>query len=251
MMDSTKRFSDRVESYKRFRPSYTTEVIDYIFSGFGLLRDSTIADVGSGTGIFTEKLIGRCKRVYAVEPNREMRIAAEEKLSSFESYVSVAGTSEDTSLDDTSVDAITVAQAFHWFNIDKTRTEFRRVLKKDSFVFLIWNNRISNTPFLKAYNEILLERIPEYKVVDHKNVTEDIIRDFLVRDYSKVSFPNNQVFDLEGVLGRLNSSSYTPKQESNEYVLIEKDIKNAFQKYSSNGLVSFNYMTEVYSGKIT
>jgi len=250
-MNNTERFSDRVDNYQKFRPSYTDETINYIIGNFGLSKDSVIADIGSGTGIFTEKLLANFKFVYAVEPNQEMRIAAYKRLSSFKSYKSINGTSEVTTLNAKSLNGITVAQAFHWFNIEKTREEFRRVLKDEAFVFLIWNNRISNTPFLRAYEEILVDKIPEYTVVNHKNISEDIIKSFLIRDYSKVVFQNNQVFDLEGVLGRLSSSSYTPKENTKEYGIIKELIVKAFEQYSENGAISFNYNTEIYSGKIT
>jgi ubiquinone/menaquinone biosynthesis C-methylase UbiE len=251
MKDNTKRFSDRVDNYQRFRPSYTDETIDCIFNNFGLSKQSVLADIGSGTGIFTEKILKRCKKVYAVEPNTEMRTAAEKRLSINKSFQSINGTSENTTLDNESIDAITVAQAFHWFNIGDTKKEFKRILKKNSVVFLIWNNRVTNTPFLKEYEEILVNKIPEYTVVNHNNITEDLIKAFLIRDYSKVIFRNNQIFDLEGVLGRLSSSSYTPKQDTKEYEIIKAEIVKMFNQYSTDGVISFNYNTEIYSGKIT
>jgi ubiquinone/menaquinone biosynthesis C-methylase UbiE len=251
IMNNTERFSDRVDNYQKYRPSYTDETIDYIFNNFGLSNDSVIADIGSGTRIFTEKLLKRCKKVYAVEPNPEMRIAADKKLSPYKTYESINGTSENTTLDDKSLNGITVAQAFHWFNIEKTKEEFKRILKKDGYIFLIWNKRVSNTPFLSTYEKILIENIPEYSVVTHNNINEDIIKGFLTKDYSKASFSNNQVFDLKGVLGRLNSSSYTPKENTKEYGLIKVLISKAFTQYSENGFISFNYNTEIYSGKIT
>jgi ubiquinone/menaquinone biosynthesis C-methylase UbiE len=249
-MDNTERFSNRADTYEKFRPSYTDEAVDYIFGNFGFSKDSVIADVGSGTGIFTEKVLPKCKFVYAVEPNLEMRTVADKRLSSYKSYRSVIGTSEKTTLDDTSQDAITVAQAFHWFNIEKTKREFARILKKDAFVFLIWNNRIADTPFLREYENILLTKVPEYKVVNHNNITEDIIKNFLIRDYSKAVFPNNQIFNLEGVLGRLKSSSYTPDENTKEYGILKELLVKAFNRYSENGVISFNYNTEIYAGKI-
>ena len=251
MKDNTKRFSDRVDNYQRFRPSYTDETIDYISNNFGLSKQSVLADIGSGTGIFTEKILPRCKKVYAIEPNTEMRTAAEKRLSMNKSFQSINGTSENTTLDNESIDAITVAQAFHWFNIEETKKEFNRILKKDAVVFLIWNNRVTNTSFLKAYEEILVNKIPEYTVVNHNNITVDIIKAFLIRDYSKVIFKNNQIFDLEGVLGRLSSSSYTPKKDTKEYEIIKAEIVKIFNQYSTDGVISFNYNTEIYSWKIT
>jgi len=251
MKDNTKRFSDRVDNYQNYRPSYTSEVVNYIFCNFGLSKDSVFADIGSGTGIFTEKLLQRCKAVFAVEPNQEMRNASDINLSSYRGYKSINGTSENTTLNANSIDTITVAQAFHWFNIDATRKEFKRILKCDGYVFLIWNKRVTDTPFLNAYENILNNKISEYREVNHNNITHEIIKTFLIRDYSEAIFLNNQVFTLEGVLGRLNSSSYTPKKDTNEYQILENEIVKAFNQFSTNGKVSFNYNTEIYAGKIT
>lgn len=124
-----------------------------------------------------------------------------------------------------------------------------RILKKDAYIFLIWNKRLINTPFLDAYEKILFDKIQEYKVVNHKNISEEIIKEFLEKDYSKRTFNNNQKFDLDGVLGRLSSSSYTPKHNTNEYKTIEKEIAKTFEKYSINNTIMFNYDTEIYSGR--
>ena len=175
-MDNTKRFSDRVDNYDKYRPSYTNEAISYIFNEFNLTNESVIADIGSGTGIFTEKIIPNSNLVYGVEPNTEMRSIAELKLGKYRSFKSIDGTSDKTTIDANSIDAITVAQAFHWFDIESTKKEFIRILKKDAYVFLIWNKRLINTPFLEAYERILFDKIPEYKVVNHKNISEEIIK---------------------------------------------------------------------------
>jgi ubiquinone/menaquinone biosynthesis C-methylase UbiE len=251
MKDNTKRFSDRVDIYQKYRPSYPNEVVNYIFDKFGLCESSIIADVGSGTGMFTELLLGKCSKVYAVEPNNEMRYAADSRLLTYTSYNSVNGTSENTTLASKSIDGITVAQAFHWFNINTTRQEFTRILKDNKYVFLIWNDRTTNTPFLIEYENILKSKIPEYNEVNHKNITPEIMKGFLIRDYTEISFQNNQLFTLDGVLGRLQSSSYTPKTDSNEYRVVESEIIKAFNHFSDHGVISFNYNTVVYAGKIT
>ncbi len=251
MIDNTMRFSDRVDNYQKFRPSYTSETVDYIFNNFGLSQNSSLADIGSGTGIFTETLLPRCKTVFAVEPNPEMRKAADKRLSSYTSYKAVNGTSEKTSLRENAVDGITAAQAFHWFNIEETKKEFNRILRNDGYVFLIWNKRIANTAFLQAYEKILTRSIPDYSELNHNNITPEIMKAFLINNYEEAVFKNKQIFTLDGVLGRVSSSSYTPKQETEEFKMIEKEIVKAFNQYSAGGLIEFNYNTVVYSGKIT
>src|SRR6266436_8813720 len=111
MTDSTQRFSDRVENYIRYRPSYPPEVLETLRVECRLSPAATVADIASGSGIFTRLLLENGNRVYGVEPNREMREAAERLLAGFPSFTSVAGTAEATSLADQSVDFATAAQA--------------------------------------------------------------------------------------------------------------------------------------------
>lgn len=132
-----------------------------------LIKNSIVGDVGSGTGILSSLLIDKVKRLYCVEPNDEMRNYANKSLSDFDNFISINAKSESTTLDDNSLDAITVAQAFHWFDIEKTKIEFNRVLKPNYNVFLLWNNRISNTPFLREYDQILKSLSIDYKSVNH------------------------------------------------------------------------------------
>src|ERR1700751_2712080 len=127
--NSTQRFSDRVENYIRYRPSYPPQVLETLRAECGLTRDSTIADIASGTGIFSRLLLDNGNRVCGVEPNREMREAAERLLAGFPRFISVSGTAEATTLADRSVDFATAAQAAHWFDLPKARKEFARILK--------------------------------------------------------------------------------------------------------------------------
>src|SRR5271154_1515768 len=129
VQDPTARFSSRVEKYVRYRPSYPKEVVALLGKQCGLTAESVIADVASGTGIFTRLLLENGNRVFGVEPNAEMRRAGEEYLAAFPRFTSVAGTAEATTLPDHSVDIVTAAQAAHWFDRAKARREFVRILK--------------------------------------------------------------------------------------------------------------------------
>src|SRR3954471_5425717 len=116
VQDSTRRFSSRVGNYVRYRPSYPLAVLDLLKAECSLTERSVIADIASGTGIFTRMLLENGNRVLGVEPNGEMRLAAEEFLRSYSNFTSVAGSAESTSLADHSVDLVTAAQAAHWFD---------------------------------------------------------------------------------------------------------------------------------------
>ena len=249
MSDNTKRFSDRVDNYIKYRPSYPLEAVDYIFKSFNLTNESSIADIGSGTGILTKLLAPRCAAVYAVEPNTEMRLAAERLLKDIKSFISVDGTAEETELKDKSVDCVIAAQAFHWFDRQKVKPEFGRILKDNGRVILIWNKRKLSTDFQINYEEIIKNDIPEYKQVNHHQITPEIIRGFMPVEYKLEKFSYTQRFDWNGMIGRLQSSSYCPKPETGTFKRIEAKLRIIFDKYQTGGTVPFIYETEVYSGK--
>lgn len=249
-MENTKRFSDRVENYVKYRPGYPDEMIGYLLEK-GVGPDSILCDIGAGTGILSRQLVDMVGELYAVEPNDEMRRYAEESLTGYSNYHSIPSSAENTGLDDSSFDAVTVAQAFHWFDREKCKAEFRRILKPEGLVFLIWNNRINNTPFLEGYDELLYRLGTDYASVNHQNLTDDVIGRFMDRNYEKTVFDNFQNFDLEGFLGRVFSCSYTPNEDHPDYQIFHSELIDLFNRHQEEGSVRFNYRTEVYCGNMT
>ena len=154
--DSIQRFSDRVDSYAKYRPTYPPEVLRCLQDQMGLAPEMIVADVGAGTGLLTERFLHNGNTVYAVEPNEGMRKAAEAALNQYPNLRAVDGRSEATTLPDGSVDLVTAAQAFHWFEPVATRAEFVRILRPPCWVALIWNDRRDTaTPFMTAYRQML------------------------------------------------------------------------------------------------
>ena len=247
--DSKRRFSGRVENYARYRPGYPDELVRYLTEK-GIGSGSIVCDIGAGTGLLSRILIDIAGRVIAVEPNRDMLDAADRSLSAFGNYKSLPGSGENTLMEDGSVDAITVAQAFHWFDREKCKKEFKRILKPGGTVFLIRNNRIKNTPFLKEYDDLLYRFGTDYRTVNHQNLTDEIFEDFCGRNYEKKEFENFQEFGLEGFLGRVFSSSYTPSPGHPDYQAFLKELHRLFAEHQENATVRFNYRTEVYYGNM-
>ena len=142
-MNYTKRFDGKGEIYAKARPKYAPGLFDYLKSTLKIPAGSVFADIGSGTGIFTGQLLDCGYRVYAVEPSEDMRKKAEEKLSHNKDFISVDGNDADMKLPRGSVDHITAAQAFHWFDAEAFRAECRRVLKPGGKVIIIYNSRVN------------------------------------------------------------------------------------------------------------
>jgi len=250
--DSTKRFSSRVENYIKYRPSYPPEIIGLLRAECGLARASVVADVGFGTGLLTRLFLENGNTAFGVEPNPDMRAAGERLLGGFPGFKSIVGTAEATTLGDESVDIVVSGQAFHWFDREPARREFVRILKPAGWVALIWNDRkTSSKPFLQDYERLLNTFARDYSVVNHSNVDPDAIQSFFDPGrFTLASFPNQQVFDFEGLFGRLMSSSYAPEPGNPKHEPMVTDLAALFQTYEKNGTVSFEYDTLVYYGQL-
>lgn len=251
-MNSKERFSDRVDSYVKYRPSYPVAAIDYLYDVIGVERESTIADIGAGTGIFAELLVERGNTVIGVEPNTEMREVAVATLAEEPNFKVSAGSAEETGLPDHSVDYITCAQAFHWFDQQATQTEFKRILRAEGKVILIWNSRLTTgTPFLEQYEQLLRDYGTDYTKVNHKNVSPEKLQPFFKKDTMELAkFGNRQVFDWEGLAGRLHSSSYVPTSDHPKYNDMIEQLKLIFEQNQQEGVVFFDYETEVFWGEV-
>jgi SAM-dependent methyltransferase len=252
MINPTLRFSNRVENYVKYRPGYPTAILATLSKECGLTAKSLIADIGSGTGILSEIFLKNRNQVFGVEPNREMRDTGEKLLRIYSQFTSVNGTAETTTLPDSSVDFVTAGQAFHWFDRERARKEFGRILKPNGWVALIWNERLTDTsPFLRAYESLLQQYGTDYVAVDHRNIDADAITAFFAPgSFVLRKFENQQVFDYDGLKGRLLSSSYAPELDHPNHRPMLDTLLVLFDKNQIDGKVSFDYRTLLYFGRL-
>ena len=250
--NATSRFSDRVENYVRYRPGYPPEILPVLSAECGLTRDHIVADIASGTGIWTRTLLENGNPVYAVEPNVDMRQAGDRLLANFSRFTSVAGSAEATTLRDASVDVVTAAQAAHWFDRPRTRREFLRILKPQGWLVLLWNERLTDsTSFLREYEQLLLDYGTDYADVRHERTTDAVNEFFDPAPYRERTFPMRQEFDYAGLEGRLLSSSYAPGPEHPKHAPMLQELKTIFNAHVAGGQVAFDYTTRVYFGRLT
>lgn len=250
-MESTQRFSVRVENYVRYRPGYPREILKLLRERYGLTRDSEIADVGSGTGALAQMFLENGNRVCGVEPNAEMRRAGERLLAAFPRFTSVEATAEATTLPDRSADFVTAGQAFHWFDPGSAWREFGRILKPRGLVVLVWNaRRKERTGFPGAYERLLETHGTDYAEVDHgRRGSAGKIRDFFApMPVEEWTFGNAQRLDLAGLKGRVLSSSYVPAEGEPGCAEMLADLEDVFSRYQDGGAVIVRYDTQVYVG---
>jgi SAM-dependent methyltransferase len=250
--DHTGRFSTRVADYVKYRPGYPPTVLRLLEEECGLDPASIVADVGSGTGILSELFLRNGNRVYGVEPNREMREAGERLLASYTNFVSVDGRAEATTLDDASVNFVTAGQAFHWFDPPHARREFMRILQPGGWVVTVWNDRrTGGTPFLEEYERLLLEYGTDYKEVSVKYAEESMLAALYGPSEMRTkSFDNEQVFDFDGLRGRLTSASYTPEPGHQNFDPLMRELEALFRRHERDGRVVVAYDTKVFYGRL-
>jgi SAM-dependent methyltransferase len=253
MLSSTQRFSDRVDFYVRARPKYPPALLQFFQTELKLSPADVVADIGSGTGILTELFVRNTNPVYAVEPNAPMRQAAEAQLGTFANFHSVNGTAENTTLKDASMNFITAAQAFHWFDPIRARAEFQRILKPNGIVALIWNERKHDSPFMQAYDQLVEKYRTESARRPHLSDPngDRNIQIFFAPDGNRFfSMENPQTLDRPGLIDRIISSSYMPLPTDPRHTNVLKDIGTLFDAHQQNQTVQIQQETRIYHGQL-
>jgi len=249
--NSTTRFSNRVDDYVKYRPHYPTAIIDYLKTQYQLTGKESIADVGAGTGISSALFLNAGYPVTAIEPNPEMREKSIDLLKHYPHFKALDGTAEHTGLAAESMDILVAGQAFHWFDAASTKPEFKRILKPTGIVVLVWNERKIESPFEQEYDRLILKHARDYVQVHHRNIEpSDLAAFFSPEKMHTAAFENHQVFDFDGLKGRLASSSYMPASRESGYDEMVQELQLLFDRYAQAGNIRIQYVTKVYSGRL-
>lgn len=251
--DPRERFSSRVDNYVRYRPSYPAAVVKAIADRCSGAGQARVADIGCGTGIFARALLDGGFRVWGIEPNAEMRGAAERLLGECENFDSVDGSAAATTLPDGSVDVVSAAQAYHWFAGDATRAEWARILRPGGLAALVWNVRdTARSDFMREYEELLRRYGLDYVAVSHEGVGDTELEHlFGHSSYERIVCPNSQFFDLKGLVGRVESASYAPEPGHPLHAPLLAGLADLFERAESDGRVEFVYETRLFVGPLS
>lgn len=251
--DPTRRFSDRVDDYRRFRPGYPAALIEWLRTEHGVQPGWLAADIGAGTGISTRLLLDAGLRVIAVEPNAPMREAADAWLGNAPGYRSVDATAEATNLPDHSLDLVTSAQAFHWFDPAATRREWSRILKPGGLVAQYANcRRLTGTPFLEGYEQLLLDHGIDYISVSERYPDDQRMRDWFGDGWrGSARFANPERIDFDTLKGRVLSSSYVARPGHPAYEPMIAALRELFDATAVDGKIGFDYDTVIHVGTLS
>ncbi len=246
------RFTDLVADYVRYRPDYPAALFDFLGTRAQLGPQAVVADVGSGTGIFSTQLLERGATVFAVEPNAAMRTAAESRLGTQPRFISIEGNSAATGLVDGTITLITCAQAFHWFEPADARREFWRISRPEAQWALVWNSAPDQLDALnQEFERIKLAYGTDFVEIRHQGgrARQQIEIFFGPGKFERFSFPHSQLLDRAGLRGRMLSSSYAPQVGHPKHVPMLQDLDRAFDAHQRDGLVRLDYETELYLGR--
>lgn len=248
--DNTSLFSGRVQNYIKYRPTYPASLLDLLAEKCGLTPASIIADVGSGTGILTEMLLKNGNPVFAIEPNAEMRSAAEKLLGRYPNFTSVGAGAEATTIRSQSVDHVTAAQSFHWFDHPAARMEFTRILKPGGWVVLVWNVPRADTPFEKEYNEFW--HVNLRGAHEARDGYEALTKPFFGGNhFDQVKLEGvPQVMNRDEFIGRILSVSAAIQPDEHGYEVFIQKVHEMFERHQQNDLVTISYTTEVFFGHL-
>lgn len=251
-LHSTERFGDRVADYVRYRPDYPPALLAWLQREHGATPDWRIADVGAGTGISSKLFLDAGYTVTAVEPNAAMRAAAVAWLGDQPRFAAVDGRADATGLPDASVELVTVAQAFHWFDPGSTRREFARILRHGGLAAIFWNSRrLDGTPFLVGYEALLQRYGTDYTSVAERYADDATMRAWFGAGWrGNAHFEHKQLLDFDGLRGRLMSSSYAPQAGHPQHAPMLAALRELFDRCQQGGRVSFDYDTRIIAGTL-
>lgn len=254
-LSTTERFSTRAEHYARARPGYPAVILDELLRRGAWSAEALVADVGSGTGLLARLFLNGGSVVVGVEPNGAMRVAGDRELQSFREggqFHSVNGTAEATTLASESVDLVVCGQAAHWFDAPRARKKFRRVLKPQGWLALIWNDwRHSSQPLALAYLA-LIEHHATHQTSSEARVSQELVTPFFgPGPFSGFRAPNAHHYTRESWISRALSVSYLPEMGTPEAVELLQQLGEMFDGHQKDGLVELEYETHVFLGRLS
>jgi SAM-dependent methyltransferase len=229
-------FSRDAGSYERARPGYPDAALEWLTERLGLGEGKTVVDLAAGTGKLTRLLARTGARVVAVEPIAEMRalIAPPAEV--------VEGTAEAMPLEDASADAVTVAQAFHWFDFEPALAEIRRVLRPGGHLALIWNARRPDDPLHQAIDPLIEPHRADTPSHRSQPWREALERSDLFGPIEERDFDNPQKLDAEALADRVASISFIATLADDE----REQVLDAVRELAADGPVTFGQRTDVH-----
>jgi SAM-dependent methyltransferase len=248
----TERFSSRVEAYRRYRSPYPREIIPVLEERCGLTRASVVADVGAGTGMLAELFLESGNRVFAVEPNPDMRAACEELVERFPRLTCVDGTAEETRLAEHSVDFVAVGRALHWFDQEKCRPEFIRILREGGWAVLASQGpHERREPVIREFQTLLKAHGLDFARMRGRYDIESAARGFFAGgEFQEAEFPGVEEMTYEELEGFMLSLSVTPQPGHPGFPAMQEALREYFARHESGGKLRMPMTCKIHFGHL-
>jgi len=246
------KFMGKADVYAKYRFDYPTAFLDYLYADVGFGNQSTIADIGAGTGLLSRQLLQRRGKVICVEPNDDMLGMAKKELADFDKARFVRASAENTGLEDHSVDFITVAQAFHWFDRELFKAECQRILKDSGMVVLVWNDKDIDSPLIKEIAQTNAKYRENFQGFSGgRELSPDAYADFFRDGTCEYrTFRNDRTEGEEELIGGCLSASDAPREGSANCQAFVLELRRIFKEYSENGALIVPQVTRSYAGHV-
>ncbi|MBQ4051447.1 MAG: class I SAM-dependent methyltransferase [Oscillospiraceae bacterium] len=241
-------FDQKADAYAAGRTGYAPEAVEKLISM--MPEGSAAADMGSGTGLFSEQLIRAGVLTFCVEPDDGMRAKAEARLNGDPLFRSVAASAEESSLPDGSVGLVTAAAALHWFDPEGFRRECARILMPDGIVGILNNVRDYDDPLTKEQHALCLRYCTSFTSFTHgfDKVSKRIPS--ILREYELFEYPFPLEYSVETFVSRGLSSSYSLKQGDPQFEEYVRELKALAEKYAENGVIRVGNKVALFIGKV-
>jgi SAM-dependent methyltransferase len=252
-MNSIDRFTGRVETYNRYRLRYPSALIlDRLKPWCNLQPDWLVADIGAGTGMLSEVFLSNGNPVIAVEPNEEMRASCRELLTQWPHLEVRKGTAEATGLPDNSIAIVAAGRAFHWFDVPRALTEFRRILQPIGWLVLVSLGRAKDdTPQYKDFEALLTSASTDYTYVRAGYRVHDHLDDVFIANRHSEQIPLEQKLTWDDFLGQTMSLSVTPPPGDPRNATFAQHLRDYFQTYAVDGILTMPTTCWIDAGRLS
>ncbi|MBD2773934.1 class I SAM-dependent methyltransferase [Iningainema tapete] len=246
-MNPTSLFSGRATDYALYRPSYPAEAITTILEGLDHPSQLVAADIGAGTGIGSRLLGDRKVKVFAIEPNADMRLAA----TGHPMVEFLCATAEVTGLSNASIDLVSCFQSFHWFN-PTSLLEFRRILKSSGRLALVWGIWDEDDPFTKELGRLVFQASNNIAgLPTRESMVSTLLESPYFQKVRQTNVPYQQWLELPGLIGLAQSQGFVPLSGGEQQQLVAQLQKLHSQAADSSGKVCVVYRTDIYLAEPT